>query len=193
MWPGGNAPGALAIVPHFFWVEPIPTAKAKAKISMQNTRSSWTCVGGHERLWAAFNWRTCLRNLKIICLEADNIFGVIGTSRGGPAAEIEIVEEGENRITLRRLYDGNGITTEHLNDNVTSMELRLEQLSQQLERVFIVKFKNIKFVYVPTKGRGGTECAGTMTGGRTGARAEQGPAFVEMEVIMKLIPDQALV
>ncbi|KAI1424629.1 hypothetical protein F5Y12DRAFT_431297 [Xylaria sp. FL1777] len=214
MWSKERAQGPVAVVPHFFWAEPIPTADVKVEVAVKATRHSWTGVGGHERLWAAFNWRTCLRNLKIVRLQSgpfslslwefgssrvpdvtfssvamfengEKIFGVAGTSYGNPAAEVEVVEEGGNRLELRRLYDGRGITTEHLRDKVTGLEVRLERPKEGLEWVFTVTFKKIGFEYVLTEGRGGTGYAGVVSGGRIGSQDEQGPAFVE---IMRL-PD----
>ncbi|KAJ2970033.1 hypothetical protein NUW58_g9819 [Xylaria curta] len=118
-----NTHGSVAVVPHFFWAEPIPTAEVEVRVAVRNKGYSWTGVGGHERLWAAFNWRTCLRNLKIVRLQAgpfslslwefgssripnmtfssvamfengEKVFGVAGTSHGDPAAEVEEVKEG---------------------------------------------------------------------------------------------------
>lgn len=204
--------GNVEVVPHFFWVEPIPTADVDVEIAVRNKRYSWTGVGGHERLWAAFNWRTCLRSMKIVRLKAgpfslslwefgssrdanltfssvamfeggEKVFGVSGTSRGDSAVEVETVQQGENRFVLRKLYGGEGATTEHLKDKVTGMELRLEQPSRQLEWVFVVTFNKVGFEYVLTEGRGGTGYAGTVTGGRVGASDAQewaGPAFVEI-------------
>ncbi|KAI8946240.1 hypothetical protein F4801DRAFT_593514 [Xylaria longipes] len=216
MW-SRDTHGNMAVVPHFFWAEPIPTAEIKVDVAVRNKRYSWTGAGGHERLWAGFNWRTCLRSLKIVRLQAgpfslslwefgssrvsnmtfssvamfengEKVFGVAGTSHGDPSAEVEEVEEGESRFVLRKLYGGEGITTEHLEDRVTGIELRLERPGRQLEWVFTVMFKKVGFEYVLTEGRGGTGYAGIVTGGRKGGRSSQewvGPAFVE---IMRL-PD----
>ncbi|GAW16229.1 hypothetical protein ANO14919_056520 [Xylariales sp. No.14919] len=216
MW-HGNIQGNMAVLPHFFWAEPIPTAEVKVQVAVQSKMYSWTGVGGHERLWGAFNWRTCLRSLKIVRLQAgpfslslwefgsgrdsnmtfssaamfengEKVFGVAGISRGNPTAEIEEVKEGEKSFTLRKLYGGEGITTEHLEDRVTGIEICLEQPNQQLAWVFSVVFKKVGFEYVLTEGRGGTGYSGIVTGGRiedSSAQEWAGPAFVE---IMRL-PD----
>ncbi|GAP83761.2 putative transferrin receptor protein 1 [Rosellinia necatrix] len=213
MWSRDGAPGDLAVVPHFYWAEPIPAAEVRVQVTMRDRRYSWVGVGGHERLWGAFNWRTCLRSLKIVRFQAgpyslslwefgssrapdttfssvamfedgEKIFGVAGTSRGDPAAEVEEVEEENgNRIVLRKLYGGEGITTENLKDKVTGVELRLVQPSRQLEWVFTVTFKKVGFEYVLTEGRGGTGYAGIVSGGPVegqDAQMEVGPAFVEI-------------
>ncbi|KAF7540710.1 hypothetical protein G7054_g1183 [Neopestalotiopsis clavispora] len=207
----------VSVVPHFFWVEPIPTADVKLEVAMRDKKHAWTGVGGHERLWAAFNWRTCLRSLKIVRLQAgpfslslwefgssrisdttfssvvmfkdgEKVFGVAGTSRGDATAEVEVVEEGTSRFVLKKMYGGDGITTEHLQDKVTGMELHLEGPGSHLKWSFTVTFKRVGFEYVLTEGRGGTGYSGVVNGGPIEGEAADkwsGPAFVE---IMRL-PD----
>ncbi|KAI0431657.1 hypothetical protein F5Y09DRAFT_185873 [Xylaria sp. FL1042] len=212
-----NTQGNMAVVPHFFWAEPIPTAEVKVEVAMHSKTYSWIGAGGHERLWGAFNWRTCLRNLKIVRLQAgpislslwefgssrdsnmtfssvamfengEKVFEVAGVSHGSPTAEVEEVKEGENSFKLRKLYGSGGVTTEHLEDKVTGVELRLEQPGQRLGWVFTVTFKKIGFEYVLTEGRGGTGYSGVVSARRiedSSAQEWVGPAFVE---IMRL-PD----
>lgn len=65
---------SLVAVPHFYWVEAIPVAVAdfsavfhggpdSTATSGATTTIAWHGMGGHERLWAAFNWYTCLAGM----------------------------------------------------------------------------------------------------------------------------------
>ncbi|KAM7219562.1 hypothetical protein V8F06_005117 [Rhypophila decipiens] len=68
----------LMAVPHFYWAEPFPVADARfsavfegqARVNDGKGQSpytvSWNGMGGHERLWAAFNWYTCLAGMTAV-------------------------------------------------------------------------------------------------------------------------------
>ncbi|KAM7200668.1 hypothetical protein V8F20_005170 [Naviculisporaceae sp. PSN 640] len=61
---------SLMAVPHFYWVEPIPVARVDFTAVFRNrpqaTVVAWSGMGGHERLWAAFNWYTCLAGMMAV-------------------------------------------------------------------------------------------------------------------------------
>ncbi|KAM7184234.1 hypothetical protein V8F33_013097 [Rhypophila sp. PSN 637] len=68
----------LMAVPHFYWAEPFPVAEVRfsavftvpTREKKGNSQSpytvSWNGMGGHERLWAAFNWYTCLAGMMAV-------------------------------------------------------------------------------------------------------------------------------
>lgn len=202
-------------VPYFHWIEPIPAAEATVTGTIEDRSVSWAGVGGHERLWGAFNWRTCLSGLIIVRFragpyslsfwrfdsgrhdglsfsslvlfeEGEKLF-----SSSGNTSQPEVqAETSEDSFTFRKLYSDecNGTTTATLKDKVTGVELILKSPRRNLQWKFAARFKNLGFEYVLTEGRGGTGYSGTVTGGLTSDWGSNwtGPAFVE---IMKF-PDQ---
>lgn len=208
-----QAHGSTETVPHFFWVEPIPVAEITAQISVRDKKYQYAGVGGHERLWSAFNLRTCIRSLKAVRFragpyslsfeeygssrdpaltfssvslfkEGKNVFSVAGETRGESNADVEVVNEGQSRFTLRKLYDDRGNTTQHLSDKVTGVELILEDRDKSRTWSFTVIFHRVIFEYVLTEGRGGTGYSGLVAGGLQAEEGhsvhDKGPAFVEI-------------
>ncbi|RYO92365.1 hypothetical protein DL766_000333 [Monosporascus sp. MC13-8B] len=68
IWPSKDA--ILATVPHFYWVEPVPVADIYIEAVIKGESVKWAGMGGHERLWGAFNWYTCLDGMVAIRLHA---------------------------------------------------------------------------------------------------------------------------
>lgn len=70
MDPARQNASSTTAAPHFHWVEPIPAAVVMldAVIEGQTVRWEPGGLGGHERLWYAFNWPTCLEGMLAVRL-----------------------------------------------------------------------------------------------------------------------------
>lgn len=196
IWPSEDA--SLLTVPHFYWAEPVPVADSTVHLAFEGKEVQWSGMGGHERLWGAFNWPTCLANMLAVRLHvgpyalsfiefgsdrqrglqvpsvllAENGRKLVGTRRTEPSTT-------EDFVQVRMLYE-NGTTTEHLSNKVTGMEVVVESPSQDNRWIFLITHKNIAFEYVLTEGVGGTAYSGTAEGGLEGFQNWEGPAFTEV-------------
>lgn len=182
-------------VPHFYWVEPIPVAHTTVEAVIESRDVTWAGVGGHERLWGAFNWRACLDDLIIVRFHAGPFalsFWEFGSARrkGTSYPSLVLFKEGKriffggetshpreteqdgdqgqaDNFVFRKLYSDecDGITTSNLKDKATGVELILNSPVRGLQWRFVVKFRNVGFEYVLTEGMGGTGYSGTVVGG----------------------------
>ena len=199
IWPSSNA--STLTVPHFHWFEPVPVADVALDAVIKGKPVAWTGMGGHERLWGAFNWPTCLANLVAVRFRAGPYalsFIEFGSDRyrGVQVPSVLLAENGKKVVGTRRMtvsddedyaivrkrYDGDGVTTPFLADKVTGLDIVVAAPSRGLRWVFTIKHKNVGFEYVLTEGAGGTAYSGTVHGGLdiTGATGWEGPAFVEI-------------
>ncbi|KAI0975797.1 hypothetical protein F4678DRAFT_282773 [Xylaria arbuscula] len=198
IWPSQT--GSALTVTHFYWVEPVPAANLTFHAVVNQRSVSWTGMGGHERLWGAFNWYTCLASLVAVKFRAGPYalsFLELGSGleEGLRVPSVLLARDGikiaatrrtqpsdvEDYMEIRKLYGGVGATTEHLEDKVTGMEVRVFSPSQKKEWRFTVEHVKMLFEYILGEGVGGTAYSGLARGGEIGSRHEwDGPAFTEI-------------
>ncbi|KAI0479859.1 hypothetical protein F4859DRAFT_529979 [Xylaria cf. heliscus] len=196
-WPSENA--ELVTVPHFYWTQPVPVATSVVDVVVKGDVASWSGIAGHERLWGAFNWYTCLESLFTARILAGP-FAVTfldlgsGRERGLHVPSVFLAEHGERVVGTRRttpsdtedyfslhkIYGGDGVTTKALSDKVTGIEVRIFSPSQGKEWRFSVIHKNVVFEYDLGGGLGGTAYSGTAEGGVVDEEQWNGPAFTEV-------------
>lgn len=201
IWPASDS--SALTVPHFYWVEPVPVADLSIEGVIEGQNNEWTGMGGHERLWGAFNWYTCLASLVAVKLHAGSYalsFLEMGSAieEGLRVPSILLVENGkkifstrnmvpsstEDFMTIRKAYGGGGATTKDLLDKVTGIEVLLHSPGQNKQWRFNVLNSKVLFEYVLGEGVGGTAYSGTTKGGVVGEEKDyNGPAFTE---IMKM-------
>lgn len=197
IWPSNNA--TLLTVPFFYWAEPVPVATVALSATIEGRNISWMGMGGHERIWGAFNWFTCLASLSAVRLMAGPWalsfieFGS-GLNKDLLVPSVMLTENGkvtfatrrttpsdtEDYVQYRRLYNGDGITTNKLTDKAVGVEVILSSPSRMQTWNFTVRHKNIGFEYNLGEGCGGTAYSGSAWGGTVGGRNWQGPAFSEI-------------
>jgi hypothetical protein len=186
------------VVPHFYWVEPVPVAKLSVDAIIEGEQIAWTGMGGHERLWGAFNWYTCLVSMAAVRLHAGPYalslveFGS-AREKGLLVPSLILAESGvkifgtrnkeplgaRDYFEMHKIYDGDGATTDALSDKVTGIELILHSPTRQKQWRFVVTHKIVGFEYNLGGGQGGTAYAGTVRGGVFGETEWMGPAFTE--------------
>ncbi|KAI0139856.1 hypothetical protein GGR57DRAFT_488416 [Xylariaceae sp. FL1272] len=196
-WP--DEQGDPSAVLHFYWIEPIPVSQLEFEGTIHGKSLSWIGMGGHERLWGAFNWRTCLEGmtavrlwtgpyaLSLVEFMSGREPGIMSSSILLVSSENEVFfqsnsispKHGRDYFQIKKLYNGTGATTHFLADKVTGVELVLISPGRQLEWRFVVAHNVISFEYVLGGGRGGTAYAGSASGGLQGSRVWNGPAFSE--------------
>lgn len=194
-----EAEGAsLLTVPHFYWVEPVPVSDLILDVKIEDRDVAWTGMGGHERLWGAFNWYTCLSGMIAVRFRPGPFalsFTEFGSNRveGLYVPSVILAEKGEkifssrryehseteDYVTMRKIYDSEGATTEALLDKVTGVEVELVSPSRDLRWSFVVTHKNLGFEYNLGEGVGGTGYSGLVSGGLVGSKKHEGPAFTE--------------
>lgn len=199
IWPSEHA--STLTVPHFYWTEPIPVAELALDMVINGEAMSWKGMGGHERLWGAFNWYTCLSSMTAVRFLAGPYalafvaFGS-GRERGLEVPSMLLAKDGvkvfgsrraepsdtEDFFSVKKLYaGGEGVTTKKLADKATGVEVVLESPSRQLRWRFVVTHKNVGFEYVLGEGRGGTAYSGIVEGGEEASvKRWSGPAFTEI-------------
>jgi hypothetical protein len=153
---------------------------------------SWSGSGGHERLWGAFNWFTCLdamtfvrartgpyalsfwefeswleKGLRVpsITLAEDGV-PIFNSRRTKPSEE-------EDYFEWQKVYekDGGGITGS-LKDKATGFVLDLSSPSRGKQWTFLVTHKNVYFEYFLGEGVGGTGYTATVVGGQIGTQRQ---------------------
>lgn len=196
---------SLLTVPHFYWVEPVPVAKVRVEALFQDHgHVTWTGMGGHERLWGAFNWPTCLAGLTAVRLHvgpfALSFIEFISARQSGLAVpSLMLTEEGQQVFAtqqteepthaqdmkdyalIRKTYGGVGATTKRLKDKVTGLDLLLVSPGQNKTWRFNITHRKLLFEYALVDGLGGTGYSGIARGGLLGADEDwDGPAFTEI-------------
>lgn len=198
----------MSTVPHFYWVEPVPVAVIKVEGWIQEHGPvEWTGMGGHERLWGAFNWPTCLAGLTAARLKTGPfalsfIEFISAREKGLELPSFILAENGKVIFTSQRIlssyegdeysgsedyavvtktYGGSGATTERLKDKATGMHVALVSPGRHQSWEFAITHKNILFEYALTEGLGGTGYSGMAKGGLSGSHETwEGPAFTEI-------------
>ncbi|KAM7212884.1 hypothetical protein V8F06_011734 [Rhypophila decipiens] len=187
IWP---AAGQAATVPHFYWVEPIPVAELTLDAVIYGEEISWISgMGGHERLWGAFNWYTCLKSMTAVRFRAGPYalaYVEFGSGRdwnmvvssmllaqdgveifGSRNKAESIVDSGEDVFTLQKMHSGEkgGVTAPNMADNATGVILDLYSPIRDSRWQFAVTHKNVGFQYVLGERLGGTAYSGIVEGG----------------------------
>jgi hypothetical protein len=191
-----NAEAKTEIVPYYHWVEPMPVATTHVDLQINNEPYVFTGIGGHERLWSAFSWFTCLRNMSGVRVSAGPYdlsylaFDSAMTDKYAPSALL--TEDGEpvfraTRSTpsttedfalLTKTYGGR--VTGNLKDKASGFEVVLVSPSTKRQWSFVITNKNVGFEYMLGDGAGGTGFSGRAVGGAIGMKQFEGPAFAEI-------------
>ena len=204
-WPSKTA--STLTVPHFYWVEPIPVAEARIDAVVDGRTVAWSGIGGHERLWGAFNWLTCLDALTLVRLRAGPYALTFleltsWLQKGVRVPSVILAEEGEvvfsSRLTepsdtqdffsWEKTYGGKGISGS-LSDKATGFVLDLVSPSKGKQWTFLITHKNIYFEYFLGGGVGGTGFTATVVGGQVGT--QQQSSGVAVTEVLKL-PEKSL-
>ncbi|RYP81368.1 hypothetical protein DL769_002014 [Monosporascus sp. CRB-8-3] len=152
IWPSESA--VLATVPHFYWVEPVPVADLYIEAVIKGESVEWAGMGGHERLWGAFNWYTCLDGMVAIRLRAGPYalsFVQFDSARqkGLRAPALMLAENGttvfrtrlmrpskdDDYAVVRKVYDQSGFTTSILADKATGQEHNIPAVANPMPNV----------------------------------------------------------
>lgn len=194
VFPRENA--TTEVVPYFRWMEPIPVGQVFVDLDIEGKPYQFSGLGGHERLWTAFSWFTCLRNMSAIRILAGP-YALTHVSWGSAMdrelyrPSVVLWENGEKIFTttrdkpsdtedyaiLDKTYGGK--VSGNLKDKVTGFELVMVSPSTKKQWSFSVTNKNVGFEYMLGEGVGGTGFSGTAVGGPIGLKQYFGPAFAE--------------
>lgn len=200
VWP--NANGTTATVPYFYWVEPIPIGTVAVDMVIEGKPYTFTGMGGHERLWSAFSWFTCLESMTAIRVLAEPyaltyVAFESNMVKGLHVPSVILVEKGsiifstrrtepsddEDYVVLTKAYGG--AVTGSLKDKVTGFELVLVSPQTKRQWSFIITNKNVGFEYFLGEGVGGTGFSGSAIGGPIGLKQYTGMAFAESLIFPK--------
>ncbi|SPO07539.1 uncharacterized protein DNG_10233 [Cephalotrichum gorgonifer] len=188
-WPSEKET-ALLTVPHFYWFEPIPVAEVTFDAVVEGKSIKWSGSGGHERLWGAFNWFTCLDSMTFVRLKT----GPYALSfwefeswleKGLRVPAVVLAEDGkqifdsrrtepsdtEDYFTWEKVYEGEGVAGT-LKDKARGFVLDLNSPARGKQWTFIVTHRNIYFEYFLGEGVGGTGYTATVVGGQVGTQRQ---------------------
>lgn len=182
--------------PHFHWVDPIPVGDVKVDLTVKGGEFAWEGSGGHTRIWATYNWYTCLMAMDVVRMKAGpySLFYSHFKSRISDGQEyasaflmkdgetifsttVGEVSESEDYVRMTKTYDGTVYGT--LRDKVTGYELELISPRRKKHWTFIMEHKNIAFEYLIGKGRGGSGFSSSSSGGPVGLEQFRGVALTE--------------
>ncbi|EOO03341.1 hypothetical protein UCRPA7_1186 [Phaeoacremonium minimum UCRPA7] len=208
-WPPSNQSSTASplTVPHFYWVEPVPVAEAQFDALVEAETVTWSGIGGHERLWGAFNWLTCLDALTLVRLRAGpyaltfleleswlykglQVPSVLLAENGAKvfASRSTKASDTEDFFTWQKVYGGEGISGS-LSDKATGFVLDLVSPSQGKQWTFLITHRNLVFEYFLGGGVGGSGFTATVAGGQVGTQRQwTGVALTE---VLKL-PEKSL-
>lgn len=192
-----NTAASTEVVPYFHWIEPIPAADLHIDMEIEGKPYRWSGVGGHERLWTAFSWFTCLQAMTAIRVKtgpfaATHVSFVSAIDKGLYRPSTVLVQDGhvvfsttrheqsdtEDYAVFTKTYGGR--VAGNLKDKVTGYELVMVSPSTQKQWSFSIANENIGFEYMLGEGVGGTGFSGQAVGGPIGLKQYFGPAFAEM-------------
>lgn len=197
---GSTYPSSQAdteVIPYFRWVEPIPAGIVEVDVQVEGTAFRYAGVGGHERIWTAFSWFTCLRAFSAIRLLAgphalshiaweSNVEkalykpSVVVGEKGQQvfAATHDSPSETEDYVVMEKTYDGK--VTGGLRARATGFTLEIGCPKEDKAWRFVIENKNVGFEYNAGEGRGSNGFSATVVGGVVGERQYSGTAFVEL-------------
>jgi hypothetical protein len=191
-----NEKASTEVVPYFRWIEPIPAAEVHVDLEIEGKPYTWSGLGGHERLWVAFSWFTCLQGMTAIRVKAGPYAATYtyfksaidkGLYRGSTllTKDEEVIfstalsepSEDKDYAVLTKTYGGK--VTGNLKDKATGFELVLVSPGTKKQWSFSITNQNVGFEYMLGEGVGGTGYSGTAVGGPIGLKQYFGPAFAE--------------
>jgi len=203
-YPGGaTVPSEHATtetVPYFHWVEPIPVADVKVDMLMEGQPYQWSGgLGGHERLWTAFSWFTCLHQMTAIRVRtgpytATHVsFTSPSTSKWGTVYKPTTVLAKDGEVILATSHEEESDTQDYaqltktyggrvsgnLKDKVTGFELVMVSPQNKKQWSFSITNEALGFEFMLGEGVGGTGFSGKAVGGSIGLKQYFGPAFAE--------------
>lgn len=200
-YPDGTVyPNAMAnteVIPYFRWMEPIPASITEVDVQIEGTPFRFHGVGGHERIWTAFSWFTCLHAFSAIRVLAgphalSHIAWESNVEKGLYKPSIVLAKDGEqifaatrdspsdteNFVIMTKEYGGK--ITGTLRDKATGITLNIVSPSMDKEWKFVIEHKNVGFEYNAGDGIGSNGFSATVVGGVVGEEQYSGTAFVEL-------------
>ncbi|EHK20207.1 uncharacterized protein TRIVIDRAFT_47972 [Trichoderma virens Gv29-8] len=191
-----NSEANTEVVPYFRWVEPIPAADVWVDLEIEGKPYKWSGLGGHERLWTAFSWFTCLHGMTATRIKAGpyaashvSFTSAFDKSIYRPSTILSMngevifsttnegVSTTDDYAILEKTYGGK--VTGSLKDKVTGFELVMVSPKSKDQWSFIITNEGVGFEYMLGEGVGGTGYSGRAVGGPIGAKQYFGPAFAE--------------
>ncbi|MCJ1280160.1 hypothetical protein MMC21_007987 [Puttea exsequens] len=204
-WPSTSA--STLTVPFFYWVEPVPVGTVEVDLVVQGEPYSFKGMGGHERLWSAFSWFTCLQGMNAVRLllgpyalsyvsfasniegHKGEIYGSVVLSENGQqifSTDRQVESDTQDYISVTKTYGG--VVTGTLRDKVSGYELELVSPGTRRHWTFIVEHKNVAFEYILGGGNGGSGFSGFVTGGPIGLEQYKGMSLTEALTFPKRSP-----
>ncbi|KAI9751191.1 MAG: hypothetical protein M4579_006170 [Chaenotheca gracillima] len=202
-WPSETA--STEAVPFFNWVEPIPVGTVDVDLVVQGETYQFSGMGGHERLWGAFSWFTCLQGMTAVRTmlgpyALSYVSFVSNIEKGLFKPSVVLSENGkqifsstlgnesstEDYVRLTKTYGG--AVTGTLRDKVTGYELELVSPETAKHFTFIIEHRNVGFEYILGEGVGGSGFSGSVRGGHIGMEQFDGIAFTEALTFPKKSP-----
>ena len=192
-----NANADTEVIPYFRWVEPIPVSVNEVDVTIEGKPFQFVGLGGHERIWTAFNWFTCLRAFSAIRIlagpyalshigwESNVVSGLykpsIVLAEDGKqifAATRDLPSETEDYVTMKKT--SGGTVAGGLRDQTTGFVLDI--VSPRLEKKwrFVVENKLVGFEVNAGDRFGSNGFSATVEGGALGEKKYTGAAFVEL-------------
>lgn len=192
-----NANADTEVIPYFRWFEPIPVSITEVDVQIEGAPFQFAGLGGHERIWTAFNWFTCLRVFTAIRILAgpyalshiawesnihkglykpsivlgENGQQIFATTRDSPS-------DSQDYAIMQRTHGGK--LAGGLKDKTTGLTLDIASPSQGKKWRFVVEHENVGFEVNAGDGHGGVGFSATVTGGAEGGEQYSGAAFVEL-------------
>ena len=192
-----NAEADTEVIPYFRWVEPIPVSITEVEMKIEDKYFQFAGLGGHERIWTAFNWFTCLRAfsairilagpyaLSHIAWESNVVSGLYKPSvvlaKNGKqifAATLDSSSETENYVIMNKTFGGK--VAGGLRDQTTGIILNIVSPSMEKEWRFVVEIKLVGFEVNAGDRFGSNGFSATVEGGAVGETQYSGAAFVEL-------------
>jgi hypothetical protein len=192
-----NQGASTEVVPYYHWVEPIPVSDVHVAFEIEGEPYKWSGIGGHERLWSAFNWYTCIQGMIAVRLKAgpytvSHIGFSSAVNAGLHRAAAVLAQDGEvifatthtehsdtdDYSILTKSYGGR--VTGNLKDKASGFELVMVSPLRQKQWSFSVTNENLGFEYMLGEGAGGSGFSAKVVGGPVGLKQFFGVAFAEI-------------
>lgn len=191
-----NDKASTEVVPLFHWIEPIPVADVHVSLQIEKRPYTWSGLGGHERLWSAFSWFTCLQGMTAIRVKAGpyaatHVSFNSALEKGLYRPSTVLTQDGvvmfastngeesdtDGYAVLSKTYGGE--VTGNLKDRATGFELVMVDPGEKKQWSFSITNENVGFEYMLGEGVGGTGYSCKSVGGSIGLKQHYGSAFAE--------------
>lgn len=192
-----NAGADTEVIPYFRWVEPIPVSMTEVDVRIEGKSFQFVGLGGHERIWTAFNWFTCLRAFSAVRIlagpyalshigwESNVVPGLYNPSivlaKDGKqifAATRDLSSETEDYVMMKKT--SGGTVAGGLRDQTTGFILDIVSPSTEKQWRFVVENKLVGFEVNAGDKFGSNGFSATVEGGALGEKPYSGAAFVEL-------------